>query len=161
MAAIAFSMQQQQAQNWCWCAVSVSVDVFFNAASTWQQCIMSARGLSQPTCCVNPVPQPCNQPWYLDRALQIVGRLTGAPTAGPLSFAQVQQVINSGNPVCVRIGWYQGGGHFVVISGWQAQPGQQNVIVDDPYFGRSTLDYNQFCTAYRNGQGTWTHTYPV
>src|SRR4051812_36023293 len=110
MAALNFPMQSQLAQNWCWCAVSVSVDFFFNSASVWQQCTMAARGLNQNGCCANPTPARCDQTWFLDHALQILNRLTGPPTVGPLTFPQIQQTINAGRPVCARIGWHLGGG---------------------------------------------------
>ena len=123
---------------------------------------MAGAALGQGGCCGDPVPDSCNQPWrYLDGALSIVGRLTGPVTAGPMLFPDIKTVIGAGSPVCIRIGWYGGGGHFVVISGFQEQPGIQTVNVDDPFYGSSVLDYNTFCTAYHNGQGAWTNSYPI
>jgi hypothetical protein len=159
MASIAFSMQHQKADNWCWCAVSVSVDVFFNPASTWTQCLMASTALGLPGCCDNP--GPCDQQGYLEDALTIVHRLAGPVTVGPVPFADVQAQIGSGKPVCVRIGWFQGGGHFVSLSGWQTPDGTQKVSVEDPFYGSSDMTYDDFCNAYHNGEGAWTHTYPV
>lgn len=162
MASLAFPMQHQEANNWCWCAVSVSVDFFYNAASPWQQCLMAQIAPGAAGCCANPVPQPCDQPWYLEKALQTVNRLKGQPINGTLSFPRIQTILAAGAPVCCRIVWYTGGAHFVVISGCQQQGAQQTLSVEDPFFGSSTqVDYNTFCTGYHYGQGYWSDTYLV
>jgi hypothetical protein len=122
---------------------------------------MASKGLTKTGCCNTPIPQPCDQPGLLDKALRIVKHLAGGPTAGPISFAQVQQTLAAGRPVCARIGWLQGGGHFVAISGWSIQGGIQRVNVEDPLYGSSVVGYTNLCTAYHYGRGRWTHTYPV
>jgi hypothetical protein len=60
--------------------------------------------------------------------------------------------------VCCRIGWQNGGGHFVSISGYQNDGATEEVTVDDPWYGRSTVPLATFLTAYRY-TGSWTDSY--
>ena len=70
----------------------------------------------------------------------------------------VTQEINNNRPLCVRIGWSGGGGHFVAIDGYNK--GLDMVAVDDPWYGASDVDLSVFQTSYQ-GSGSWTHSYRV
>jgi hypothetical protein len=161
---LAFGMQSQQQTNWCWAAVSVSIAGYYGtvgpSGGPWQQCEVANSQLGQTACCANGATPQCNMPWYLDQALTAVGHLAGPPTAGSSPYSDVQQEINANRPVAVRIGWAGGGGHFVVLSGYDDNAGNQFLDVEDPWYGPSLVDYSAFATAYQ-GSGTWTHTYPV
>jgi hypothetical protein len=63
----------------------------------------------------------------------------------------------------VRIVWDDnpGNAHSVVISGYTvSKSGAQLVQVDDPFYGRSIVDYKTFVSSYR-GSGQWERTYKV
>jgi hypothetical protein len=162
---LAFAMQSQLQSNWCWAAVSASVAQFFGSASpsgaAWQQCSVANAELGQTTCCTNGTTSACNQDWKLDLALTRVGHLAGPVVVGPVAFTDVEGEVDGGRPVGVRIGWYGGGGHFVVISGYDDTNGGQQIDIEDPYYGPSTYDYNTFQSGYQSGAGQWTHTYPI
>ena len=161
MPRLSFRMQKQLTHVWCWAAVSVSVDRYFDRGSEWRQCGLAKEVTKQPVCCTKPVPHDCVKPFFLEDALEIIGRLKGDPTSGPLSFKQIQHRINNDRPICARIGWRGGGGHFVVISGYRTHKGVRQVDIDDPQRkGASTIDYRTFVHKYR-AVGRWTHTYPV
>lgn len=156
--ALAFTMQHQTQTNWCWAAVSTSVNKFYHPSSTWTQCKVVNAELGQSTCCNNGGTSACNQPWYLNNALQRVGDLKSWQ-AGSVAYSTVVAEVNGSRPLGVRIGWSGGGGHFVVLYAYQTVGGtQQWVTVGDPWYGDSTLLYNTFRTAYQ-GSGSWTHTY--
>lgn len=164
--ALAFTMQTQQQTEWCWAAVSASISSYFAnppgpSGGPWQQCEVASCALSMPNCCPPGSNPASNQDWYLEKGLTCVNHLSGPPVPGPSPYAYVQQEINSNHPVAVRIGWYNDGGHFVCLSGYDDSSGTQYVDVEDPYYGHSTYDYNAFSTAYQNGAGGWTDTYPV
>jgi len=156
-ASLAFTIQPQQQTEWCWAAVTSSVDQFFSAASTWSQCTLANDQLQQTSCCTNGSIAQCNCPWYLERSLGRVNRLRAyIQAAAP--FTGVQQEINQGDPVCARIGWAGGGGHFVVIFGYDDSTPTNYVVVADPIWGVSQIPYSVFSSSYR-GNGTWTHSY--
>jgi hypothetical protein len=150
---LAFVMQHQQQTQWCWAAVAVSVNLYYHPGSGWTQCKLANTALGQATCCVNGATPACNQPWYLDKALQIVGDLASW-NAGKAALAAVKSEINGCRPFCLRIGWNGGGGHFVAIYGHSGS----NINIGDPWYGNSIQNYPSFPGTYHGG-GTWTHDY--
>jgi hypothetical protein len=160
------NMQHQAQTNWCWAAVSSSVSAFFAgplgpSGQPWQQCEIVNSALGETSCCQAGNTNQCNQDGYLDQALTIVSHLAAAIIAAPLSFAQIQQEIDAGHPIGVRIGWYGDGGHFVMISGYDDTGGAEIVDVDDPWYGPSSYQIAAFTSGYQSGNGQWTHTYPI
>ncbi len=169
---ISFPIERQKATNWCWAAVGVSVSRFFNPRSHWRQCGLVKVALSRTddeskpkrpihACCTNPIPRPCNQGWFLEEALEFVGRRARWRN-DTLSFKAITARIDAHRPVCVRIEWRGGGSHFVVISGYHINYGGiRQVDVEDPWTGhRVTVDYHDLVSNYR-GMGRWTATYQV
>ncbi len=163
-----FRMEKQKAGYWCWAAVSAGVAHYFSHDSRWRQCGIVKRVLNRAkvpiparVCGVRPVPASCDVPWPLDDALKEVHRLRRGPKAGRLSFRQIQRELDEHRPVCVRIGWRSGGGHFVVIYGYHTGPGVQQLYVADPLYREvSRVAYHSLASHYRR-IGRWTHTYLV
>jgi hypothetical protein len=150
-----FTLQHQNETQWCWAAVTASITAFYRNTG-WTQCNLANNQFGQTTCCTTGSSTACNEPWYLDRALDRVGNL-GNFTAGALSLTQIQSEIDAGRPIGVRIGWPGGGGHFVTITGYS----DQNVVnVQDPWYAPQgvAVDYATFRSRYQ-GAGQWTHTY--
>lgn len=154
---IPFTIQPQQQTEWCWAAVSVSVDHYFNAASAWTQCLIANNQLNQSNCCTNGSDPQCDCPWYLDRALSAMNRLR-VWLQSPAGFSSVKQEINQSDPLCARIGWSGGGGHFVAISAYDDTTSSDYITVNDPIWGVSQIPYNVFLSNYR-GNGSWTDSY--
>jgi len=152
-----FVMQHQQQTNWCWAAVAASVSAFFNPSTPWTQCLIVNAELGRTDCCVNGSSASCNVPWYLDRALQRTGNFVSW-SSGAETLANIENEIDNGRILGVRIGWSGGGGHFVVLEGYNADLNM--VAVDDPWYGASDVALATFQTAYM-GSGTWTHSYRV
>lgn len=150
-----FTMQPQTESQWCWAATSTSTSHFYNPASSWTQCTVVNAELAQSTCCDDGSTAACNQPWYLDKALDRTENLRSwnGEVATP---AEVDAELAAGNPVGVRIGWDGGGGHFMVLSAYQAL--LNRVEVRDPIYGTTVYDYETFRDEYQ-GTGSWTHTY--
>jgi hypothetical protein len=150
---LAFAMQHQVQNQWCWSATAVSVNLYYHPASGWTQCKLTNSAFGQTTCCSNGASAACNQAWYLDKALQIVGNLN-TWSSGKAALNTVQTEITSCRPFCLRIGWTGGGGHFVAVYGFSGD----NLNVGDPWYGNSIVSYATFPQAYHGG-GSWTHNY--
>jgi hypothetical protein len=163
---MAFNIQPQQENLWCWAAVAVSLEHYFVPTSTLTQCQMASQVLQIPGCCGDH--GPCDVASRLEPALEVVSNRTASglmpltfPTPGPnLSFAALKAEIDAFLPVCVRIEWESGNGHFVVVKGYRASLSGILVEVADPFYGYSTAEFTEFSTAYLDS-GTWTDTYPV
>jgi hypothetical protein len=154
---INFAMQHQEQTNWCWAAVAASVSAFFNPNTTWTQCAIVNAELGRSDCCTNGSSANCNKPWYLDRALTRTGNFVSM-SSGAGTLGDVSQEIDNNRPLCVRIGWNGGGGHFVALDGYNRTSNM--VAVDDPFYGASDVDLAVFQSSYY-GSGSWTHSYRV
>jgi hypothetical protein len=150
-----FAVQRQLQDQWCWAAVSASIARHYGAAK-WTQCAVVNEELEQTDCCHNGATPDCNQPWYLDRALRRVGALKKVESGRPRDLKKVRREIDANRPVCVRIGWGGGGGHFITVEGYRGDGGL--VAVEDPWYGTSDVSVGLLEGGYQ-GSGRWTHTY--
>lgn len=155
---IGLVIERQRQTNWCWAAVSKGVADFLQAAG-WTQCAIVNAELSLSGCCGEAgAGQPCNQPWYLDEALERIGRF-GRMTGMATPFDRLRLELDAGRPLCARIGWEGGGGHFVALGGWRiGSGGERYVEVEDPWHGHSQITLDAFTSHYQ-GIGRWTHSY--
>lgn len=157
---IAFRVAPQEQTQWCWAAVSSSVARYFNASSPWKQCAVVTAEM-QGQCCVAGSSQRCNQPHYLDAALRRVGHLRAA-SAGYMLPAAVAAELDAQLPLCIRVGWSGGGGHFLAIVGLTPQGNDVILALSDPIFGESSIQGAALINGgYQAGGGTWTHSYAV
>ena len=150
---LGFVMQPQQQTQWCWAANSVSVNLYYHPASGQTQCAVANTVMGQTTCCADGNTAQCNQPSFLDQALQVVGNFN-AWSSGKATLATVTAEIDQCHPFCLRIGWNGGGGHFVTVYGYS----RRSLTIGDPFYGNSVVTYATFPSAYQGG-GTWTDNY--
>lgn len=158
------AVPHQLQTQWCWAAVSLGVASMHNAATAWTQCSIVNAELNQQACCQNGTTANCNKPWYLNLALKRVNHLN-TYQGGSLPFATVQAEINAGNPPCALIKWQATNrGHFVAIRCWYTSrviPNDQWLLIDDPWYGQSTIEYSKFVSAYHGGAWRfWYKTKP-
>ena len=150
---LGFTMQPQQQTQWCWAAASVSVNLYYHPTSGQTQCAVANTAMGQTTCCNDGSTAQCNQPWFLDQALQIVGNLN-AVRSGKAAFKKLKPEIDQCRPFCLRIAWNGGGGHFVAVYGYSSR----HLNVGDPWYGNSVVTYDSFPDTYQGG-GVWTDSY--
>ncbi|MFN0103635.1 MAG: papain-like cysteine protease family protein [Bryobacteraceae bacterium] len=151
----AFRMRPQEMDLWCWAAVAAAVAEYFSPASPPTQCSIATQ-VKDTNCC--PGARVCDEAAFLEDALTAVGHLRDDHAGFP-SFERIREELRNGFPVGVRIGWFGGGGHFVVITGCrESGPGEQIVMIADPRYSESTWLYDEFVHAYHSA-GECTHTY--
>jgi hypothetical protein len=75
-----------------------------------------------------------------------------------MSWESVKDQIDQGLVVGARIGWFGGGGHFMVIYGVSRVLATKYFHIDDPIYGKSVLTVDQFSNNYQSA-GSWTHSY--
>jgi hypothetical protein len=155
-------MPEQELDQWCWAAVAVSLAEYLKPYSAPSQCKLAGMVLNIPGGCC-PDLAPCDQPAALTAALDAVNCHAGNPILGPVTFDQIKQTIDTGWPIPVRIVWEDNSAnaHFVVISGYSVSNQRIPLLqVDDPFYGRSIVDYDTFVSCYQ-GNGSWERTYRV
>lgn len=152
---LGLAMQRQDQSEWCWATVSVSVAAFFEPGSPWTQCTLVGAQLERTDCCAGGASEACNVPQQLTPGLARVGHLA-EDFGGSLDLAAIAAQVEAGRPVALCIDWSGGGGHFVVIDGYDQAGGL--VDVKDPLFGTSYLPLAGFPARYQGG-GSWGWTY--
>ena len=150
-----FNIEFQTQSQWCWAATAKSVSYFYSSLTTWTQCKIAGAELVIP-CCNNPLPAGCDEPWYLDRALARTNNFVAI--TGPVGWQEIDTQLKKGIVLCVRVEWYGGGGHFVVIHGTSSNGTTNYLHIDDPIYGKKNPSYDQFLNSYL-GISSWTHTY--
>jgi hypothetical protein len=99
-----------------------------------------------------------NTPSTLDSSLRHAGKhLLKADLDNSATPAQVQEQIESGRPLCVRVEWNGGDAHFLAIIGFD--PKTQKLDIADPANGpTSGISFADFPKHYLGG-GKWNDTY--
>jgi hypothetical protein len=146
--------EHQQQTQWCWAASSVSIAKFYDPSSTWSQCSLVNQAFGQTSCCTNGSSAACNQPWYPEKSLPIVGHFD-AKVNGKPTFQKVQEMITARRPISVNVQWNGGGGHNPVVDGFDTTG---TIVVQDPWYGASVQNFDAFPSQY-NGGGSWYCSY--
>ncbi|WP_169630176.1 papain-like cysteine protease family protein [Flavobacterium humi] len=149
-------MQFQSQSNWCWAANAASISVFYNGGSTVTQCMVASFCLNRTDCC-STAASVCNVPYYLDRALKVVGSFKQVVNQ-PVGLPFIKAEIDGRCVIGARIGWQGGGGHFVTLFGYNDMTSNSFVYVADPIYGGSYCNLANFTSSYLNA-GKWTDTY--
>lgn len=154
-----FLMEKQKQSEWCWAAVALSIERYFSPYSVWGQCGIAAQVLkdAKDSC---EYPENHDEPAQLETALAVVSRLRNT-RKGPMKFEEIQQELDAGRPVCVRIKWIGDGAHFVVLTGYKVSRSNLKMVdIADPLYPDSTRAFDDFPSAYQGG-GEWTDSFLV
>lgn len=134
-----------------------SVGLFFQTGN-WTQCDTANHCLNRTDCCSKP--SNCNVYGYLDQSLTYC-KSFNTMMSGTYSAANIENQINMGRPVCVRVAWNGGGAHFLAMTGYSypdTSPNTVTIYLQDSIYGASSMLLTNFPSQYHGG-GTWTHTY--
>ena len=158
-----FEVRQQEMDQWCWAAVAVAVKNYLFPQEPMTQCQVAQKVVGKNCGCNGDGPSiACDQPESLTKALTDLN-LPPKAIPRPLSFTEVKSTIDGGWPIPVRIVWDDNpnNAHFVVISGYAFSQSRVPLLqVDDPFYGRSLVEYDSFVSGYR-GIGQWEQTYAI
>lgn len=171
MPEIDFKLETQKPYlNLCWAAVAFSVDRWRAQPSHWTQLCELFHDLlsTRPDSCGAPdlfafdetgnVVQVLQQRKHLQASrgrIVFNGNFVAAAMNDRWNF--ITSTIDDGRVICASIAWKKGGGHEVVIYGYEEDPGDvesRTVNVLDPkYEGGFTQLYSAFLTNYRQKLG--------
>lgn len=159
---------QQEQEQWCWAATSKCVMDYFHR--TYNQCEIAEYARNRITwgdfgdvdCCID-ASQGCNYWNYmygtegsiLDILEHFAGILT-QPIDDNLTYEQTVSQIDSDYPFIFRWGWSYGGGHFLVMHGYDGE----YVDYMDPWFGEGKK-ISLFSWVIADESHEWTHTLPI
>ena len=147
--------------NWCWAATSQAVLSYTGNAPgmcTIADWARGQNGWGNDNCCTNGTGAICNQPnamWGAAGSIQNILSHYGADSDSygrSLNLTEVTKAIDDDSPIFVRWGWTAGGGHFVVLRGYNGS----DMDIMDPWGGVSNILSHSNLTS--TAQRTWTHT---
>jgi len=162
----------QEETQWCWAGVSQAVLKYYKKNK--KQGVIANFAWGRKDCNKKPVPANCNQPNYMygtKGSIQGILNHWGVScvsTAKHLAFIKVKKQINEhppkvvggpkvkGYPLIIRYGWWNGGGHFIIIRGYDTAGKKLHVV--DPWFANGYGIFKYSYVKKKAGHHTWTHT---
>lgn len=144
--------QAQQQSNWCWAATGDSVADYFGHSYSQNQFCNMAFGRSANSTCPNDQATLGND----QRAFSTIGINPGRYITGTVGYSTVVDQISNNRPIMTRIGWTSGGGHMMVLTGYDTSTSQ--VQYYDPWPSDSRFNVSTYNWYRSNSQFSWTHT---
>jgi len=144
--------QAQEQTNWCWAATGDSVADYFGYNYSQNQFCDMAFGRSTDSTCPNTQATLGND----QQAFSTIGINPGRYISGVISYSTLVDQISNNEPVMTRIGWTAGGGHMMVLTGYDTSHSQ--VQYYDPWPSDSRFNVSTYDWYRSNPQFTWTHT---
>lgn len=160
---------KQEKDEWCWAAVANFIDILIRGDELYGQCKIAKK--CRPKVCTGKCEDiNCDEEFYLDVALEKIGRLE-KHVARPLKSEEVIAIINDKRPIGVRIQWPKlkktdaSTGHFVAIVGYFVSG--QNMyyqvynsieVANTGYGAIETVLEQELLLDYKLG-GTWSDSF--
>jgi hypothetical protein len=141
--------------NWCWAATSVSVAGYFGRSLNHNGTILARNQSNHVFAATGSSTNNVTRSFAVVQTdFSSFYSLSTTYVFSSINMSSVQSNIDAGIPVYIRIGWSGGGGHVIVLTGYNVL----NLRVLDPSTGLHTWHpsgnvYNAYL-----GSGTWTHT---
>lgn len=157
------AVESQKKSRWCWAALTSAIVQYYKGV-----------GLAQSTIVDNLLTDfrddddddddryskddidNQNINFNLDVALKEVDCFSHW-TIGKPSFERIQFEINQGRPFGVRLEWFRGGAHYVLIKGYDTT--DKILIIEDSLHGASRQEYKEFPEKYKESGAVWTETF--
>jgi hypothetical protein len=148
-------VRQEQSQ-WCWAACARAL--FLHYGQDVEQCLIASYNRSRSDCCADPCPAQCNEPTYIVPNVQSIlsnWDVDSQVVWSSASFYTIRSEIAAGRPLWVRWAWESGGGHFLLIDGYNDDSGNKVMYMDPSYGTHYLTDYSWMVSGSNH---TWTHS---
>ncbi|WP_020665138.1 papain-like cysteine protease family protein [Amycolatopsis benzoatilytica] len=145
-----YSQQVQQNDEWCWAADGSSIEQSQGGSASQEDFCAAGKGTASGSC-----PNEAAQISEIVQGFQGTG-FSAQDANGPISYASIQNQVDSGILNLTGIYWTSGGGHAEVIYGYDSS--NNSIMVGDPwptYQRYQTWDYDQYQS---NSQFRWNDT---
>ena len=152
-------VKQQLKSRWCWAALANAFSLYYDENDMDQHDLAdkllanfkNAKGLYSEIDI-----RERNVNFKLDEALRLVNCFSHW-TIGKPTFERIQYEINQGRPFAVRLEWFRGGAHYVLIKGYH--PIERTILVEDSLYGSSAHSFSTFPDNYQESGAVWTETF--
>lgn len=154
----------QEQSNWCWAASGKMCMNYIHPASNITECDEANKEFSQTTCCANGSSSQCNNGGWPQP--DKYGFTFNTTSNAPLTFAEIQgQISCSAKPFAFSWHWSGGGGHMMVVVGYNTVDSVNYVTVNDPLpvgvgsQWTNTYDYYVAATGHTHWNDYYNITY--
>ncbi|MFF3074989.1 papain-like cysteine protease family protein [Kitasatospora sp. NPDC057904] len=152
MTKLNFTQLVQEKSLWCWAASGLSIARFLGRdMNVSQSGFIGATALLPLGTLAVP-----NEIGFL-RAVQLswknLGLLPGTGDVGPLDFDSIKEEIDANRPIIAELAWATGGGHDVVIYGYDAD---ETVHYSDPWPASPRYQSRSYDEFVSNEEFRWT-----
>lgn len=150
-------IKQEQTQ-WCWAAVMQMA--FSHNNVQINQCSLSNLAFECTGCCSTPSSSLCNiaLPIFLVEREWSRHTFDAQRIDSSVDFDSLKFEVDAGRPVEIGLKWDGGGGHAVLVIGWEFVNGQPHVHVHDPWRGELFVTFDGLKAAYGEGRWNWSWT---
>lgn len=153
------AVEPQLRSRWCWAAIASAVAAYYKTMSIGQHQIadslIAGPGLKNGPYTNEDLFEK-NVNFKLDVALKYV-QCFSHWTIGKPVFERIQFEINQGRPLGVRLEWFKGGAHYILVNGYNDQ--EESIMIEDPLHGPGILRFDRFPENYRESGAVWTETF--
>jgi hypothetical protein len=149
----------QVQSEWCW-ATCATMILHYYGNSGIKKCDFANWLFKQTKCCTDPNSPDCNIncQWSDVKKVYSHWNIKSKQSNKSVLFSKIMFEINAGRPVEVGYVWNSGGGHVVIVIGYNASIGARDYIyLNDPIRGHGWYLYNNILNA--DGKGTWSYTW--
>ena len=130
----------QEASNWCWAASGEMIMTFFEHPVS--QCVQADSELGRRDCCPPPGVSDCDSTGWPQ--FERFGFTSQQTEFQALSWDAVKAEIDAGRPVAFSWVWLGGGGHMMVLKGYQTVAEASFVFVNDPRTAELWITYQEY-----------------
>lgn len=156
---LAIPMIAQEQTEWCWAACIEMVVKYDEPDNKLQQCELANGAFGNTSCCKSPKSSLCNRPLPIP-AVSLEWSRQGYSCineAGEVKWNDLVGEVLKGRPIECALLWNKGGGHAVLIVGFDEDPTGQWVFVNDPWELEKKILFSELQKAY--GSGKWRYTW--
>ncbi|HEY1377033.1 MAG TPA: papain-like cysteine protease family protein [Gemmataceae bacterium] len=148
-------LEQKQSQ-WCW-AACIQMLLQKDGDVTTQQCNLANAAFELNGCCSAPSSSLCDQPLPIAQVSSEWERYGYGSSYAPgsVNINTVKFEIGSQRAIEVGLKWNSGGGHAILIVGWDEG---DYVVFRDPANGPGSSPIGEVITAFGQGQWGWSWT---
>lgn len=125
------TLRAQETEKWCWAASGEMVMKTLRPRTKVTQCDEANRRFGLSECCDRPTPIKCVEGGWPEFSKY---NFNYEVKQGPLDFNEVQhEIFCDKRPFAFAWHWVGGGGHMMVVTGYEIVNGTRYVIKDDPW----------------------------
>lgn len=150
---------KQLRSRWCWAAIASALATWYKTGRI-DQVQLADSLLKDPVAAKDVYTEEDllerNINFKLDVALQYVNCFSHWTPGKPI-FERIQFEINQGRPLGVRLEWFKGGAHYILVNGYNDR--DRSIMIEDPLHGPVVQEFNRFPNKYQGSGAVWTETF--